>query len=91
MIHPTAIIEPDAHIGTGVTIRENCYVGHHAHIGDGVVLFPNVVVGDGAQIGDASVLKKVFSRGAAQTLFIQAVSNWNGASVELSFLLRKAF
>lgn len=55
-IHPSAIIEPDAHIGTGVTIRENCYVGHHAHIGDGVVLFPNVVVGDGAQIGDASVL-----------------------------------
>ena len=55
-IHPSAIIEPDAHIGVGVTIRENCYVGHHAHIGDGVVLFPNVVVGDGVQIGDASVL-----------------------------------
>ena len=55
-VHPTAIIEPDAHIGVGVTIREHCYVGHHAHIGDGAVLYPHVVVGDGAQIGDATVL-----------------------------------
>ncbi len=55
-IHPTAIIEKDAHIGTGVTIREHCYIGHHAHIGDGAVIYPHVVVGDGAQIGDASVL-----------------------------------
>lgn len=55
-IHPTAIIEPDAYIGDGVTIREYCYVGHHAHIGDGVVLYPHVIVGDGAQIGNASTL-----------------------------------
>jgi UDP-3-O-[3-hydroxymyristoyl] glucosamine N-acyltransferase len=55
-VHPTAIIEKDAHIGVGVTIREGCYVGHHAHIGDGAILYPHVVVGDGAQIGDASVL-----------------------------------
>ncbi len=55
-VHPTAVIEKDAHIGAGVTIREGCYVGHHAHIGDGAVLYPHVVVGDGAQIGDASVL-----------------------------------
>jgi UDP-3-O-[3-hydroxymyristoyl] glucosamine N-acyltransferase len=55
-VHPSAIIEPTAHIGTGVTIREFCYVGAHAHIADGVVLYPHVVVGDGAQIGDASIL-----------------------------------
>jgi UDP-3-O-[3-hydroxymyristoyl] glucosamine N-acyltransferase len=55
-VHPTAIIEKDAHIGVGVTIREGCYVGHHAHIGDGAILYPHVVVGDGAQIGDATVL-----------------------------------
>lgn len=55
-IHPTAIIEPDAHIGEGVTIREYCYVGHHAHIGDGAILYPHVYVGDGAQIGEASVM-----------------------------------
>lgn len=55
-IHPTAIIEPDAYIGKGVTIREYCYVGHQAHIGDGAVLFPHVVVGDRVQIGNASIL-----------------------------------
>jgi UDP-3-O-[3-hydroxymyristoyl] glucosamine N-acyltransferase len=55
-IHPTAIIEPDAHIGEGVTIREYCYVGHHAHIADGAVLYPHVVIGNGAQIGEASIL-----------------------------------
>lgn len=55
-IHPTAIIEPDAHIGEGVTIREYCYIGRHAHIGDGAVIYPHVYVGDGAQIGDACVV-----------------------------------
>jgi UDP-3-O-[3-hydroxymyristoyl] glucosamine N-acyltransferase len=55
-VHASAVIEKDAHIGAGVTIREGCYVGHHAHIGDGAILYPHVVVGDGAQIGDASVL-----------------------------------
>jgi len=55
-IHPTAIIEADAHIGEGVTIREYCYIGHHAHIGDGVVVYPHVYIGDGAQIGEASIL-----------------------------------
>ena len=54
-VHPSAIIEPTAHIGAGATIREGCYIGHHAHIGDGVVLYPHVVVGDGAQIGEASI------------------------------------
>lgn len=55
-IHPTAIVEKDAIIGEGVTIREFCYVGHHAHIGDGAVLYPHVVVSNGAQIGNATIL-----------------------------------
>jgi UDP-3-O-[3-hydroxymyristoyl] glucosamine N-acyltransferase len=55
-IHPTAIVEKDALIGKGVTIREFCYVGHHAHVGDGAVLYPHVVVGNGAQIGNATIL-----------------------------------
>ncbi|HEX8235547.1 MAG TPA: UDP-3-O-(3-hydroxymyristoyl)glucosamine N-acyltransferase [Abditibacteriaceae bacterium] len=55
-IHPTAIIEPDAHIGEGVTIREYCYVGHFAHIGDGAVIYPHCVIGDGAQISAETIL-----------------------------------
>jgi hypothetical protein len=42
-------------------------------------------------LADASILKKVFSRTAAQTLHIQAVTAWNGASVELAFVMRKVF
>jgi UDP-3-O-[3-hydroxymyristoyl] glucosamine N-acyltransferase len=55
-IHPTAIIEADAIIGEGVTIREFCYVGHAARIDDGAVLYPHVYVGEGAQIGKECVL-----------------------------------
>lgn len=42
-------------------------------------------------IADANILKKVFSRTAAQSLFIQAVTSWNSASLELSFVLRKVY
>ncbi|MFL5259296.1 MAG: DUF2793 domain-containing protein [Hyphomicrobiales bacterium] len=42
-------------------------------------------------VADGNVLKKVFSRSSAQTLFVQAVTAWNAASVELSFVLRKVF
>ena len=55
-IHPTAIIESDAYIGEGVTIREFCYVGHAARIDDGSIIYPHVYVGDGAQIGRDCVL-----------------------------------
>ncbi|BCM93217.1 UDP-3-O-acylglucosamine N-acyltransferase [Abditibacteriota bacterium] len=55
-IHPTAIIEDDAIIGEGVTIREFCYVGHAARIDDGAILYPHVYVGDGAQIGQDCVI-----------------------------------
>ncbi len=55
-IHPTAIIESDAIIGEGVTIREYCYVGHAARIDDGAILYPHVYVGEGAQIGPDCVL-----------------------------------
>jgi len=55
-IHPTAVIEDDAIIGEGVTIREFCYVGHAARIDDGAILYPHVYVGEGAQIGEECVL-----------------------------------
>ena len=42
-------------------------------------------------IAEASILKKVFSRSSAQTLFIAAATSWNSASVELSFVLKKVF
>ena len=55
-VHRTAVIESDAILGKGVTIREGCYVGHHARIDDGAVLYPHVTVGDGAQIGRGTII-----------------------------------
>ena len=55
-VHRTAVIESDAILGKGVTIREGCYVGHHARIDDGAVLYPHVTVGDGAQIGAGTII-----------------------------------
>lgn len=42
-------------------------------------------------VADADILKRLFSRTAAQTLYIQAVTAWNSASVELSLDLKKVF
>lgn len=40
-------------------------------------------------IPDASVLIKVFSRTVNQTLFLQAVTSWNSANLNIYFVLRK--
>lgn len=52
MIHPTAIIAPDALIGSAVTIHPHAIVGRHATIGERCVLGHGTVVEDGAVIGD---------------------------------------
>lgn len=40
-------------------------------------------------VSDASLLKAVFSSSANTTLYIQAVTLWNSASINLHFVLRK--
>jgi hypothetical protein len=42
-------------------------------------------------IAETSIDKRIFSRSSAQVLFIEAVASWSGASVELSFVLKKVF
>jgi hypothetical protein len=42
-------------------------------------------------IAPASILLRLFSTSGSQTIFAQAVTAWNGASVNLSFMLRKVF
>ena len=49
-IHPTAIVSPDAVIGTGVTI------GPHAVIGDNVSIGPGCSIGPGTQIEGPTVI-----------------------------------
>ena len=53
-VHPTAVVAPDAKIGTGVSIQAHVVVGEGAVIGDGVVLGAGVVVGSSSVIGDGS-------------------------------------
>lgn len=54
-IHPTAVIEPDAQIGNGVTVGPNCYIDSGAQIGDDCVLDANVVIGKNVKVGQKNV------------------------------------
>ena len=51
MIHPTAIVEPGAQLGTDVQIGPCAYVAATARLGDGCVLGPHAVVLDHATLG----------------------------------------
>lgn len=44
MIHPTAIVEPGARLGTGVQIGPFAYVASTVQLGDGCVLAPHAVI-----------------------------------------------
>ena len=50
-IHPTAIIEPTASVGTDVYIGPYAYIGENCAIGDECSIFPHVFLGDNTNIG----------------------------------------
>lgn len=56
-VHPTAIVEPGASLGSGVRIGPFCHVGPEVTLGDGVELVSHVVVAGATAIGDQT---KVF-------------------------------
>jgi len=55
-IHASAVIAPDARIGSGVSIGPLCVVGPGAEIGHGTILMAHVTVGAGARIGANALL-----------------------------------
>lgn len=55
-IHPSAVIEPTAKIGSGVYIGPYAYIGENCTIGDGCSLYPHVYVGDNCVIGKNTTL-----------------------------------
>lgn len=55
-IHPTAIVEVGAQLGTGVEIGPWCHVGAAVTLGDGARLVSHVVVDGDTQIGDGALL-----------------------------------
>ncbi len=55
-IHPTAIIDPKASLGTGVTIGPFCTVGANSVLGDRVTLKSHVVVEGHTTIGEDTTI-----------------------------------
>ena len=57
-IHPTAIIDPTAHIGIEVTIGPFCTIGPHTVIGDRTVIGPHVQIESNTIIGQDTRISK---------------------------------
>ena len=51
MIHPTAIIHPQARLGTGCQIGPYCVIGEHVALGDGCRLHSHVVIDGHTELG----------------------------------------
>jgi UDP-N-acetylglucosamine acyltransferase len=51
MIHPTAIIHPQAQIGSGCEIGPYCIIGEHVTLGDGCKLHSHVVIDGHTKLG----------------------------------------
>ncbi len=65
MIHPTAIVHPNAKIARGVEIGPYCVVGEHVSIGTGTVLQAHVVVNGWTEIGENCEIYPFATIGAA--------------------------
>lgn len=55
-VHPSAIIEPSAKIGTDVYIGPYAYIGENCIVGNGSSVYPHVYLGDNAVLGINSIL-----------------------------------
>jgi UDP-3-O-[3-hydroxymyristoyl] glucosamine N-acyltransferase len=54
--HPTAVIHPDAMIGSGALLGPYCVIGARASIGDGCCIGAHVVVENDARVGTGTML-----------------------------------
>ncbi len=63
-VHPSALVDPAAEIGTGVSIGPLAIISSGARIGAGTVIGPGCFVGCDASIGDFSFLREHVSIGA---------------------------
>jgi len=55
-IHPTAVIEQSAKIGTDVYIGANAYIGENCTVGDRCRIYPQTFVGDNTIIGSECLI-----------------------------------
>jgi len=54
MIHPTAIVHPDAKLGANCIIGPYCIVGEHVELGEECKLHPHVVIDGHTKLGKAN-------------------------------------
>ena len=77
MIHPTAIISPEAHIEDDVTIGPYAIIGDQVTIGRGTVVGPHAVIDPFARIGQDCHIFQFASVGAVpQSLKFQGEETW---------------
>jgi UDP-N-acetylglucosamine acyltransferase len=50
-IHPTAVIDPGAHIGEGCSIGPYCVIGEHVHLSEGNRLHSHVIIDGHTRLG----------------------------------------
>lgn len=55
-IHPTAVIESSARVGTDVYVGPYAYIGENCQVGDGSSVYPHVYLGDNTKIGKKCTL-----------------------------------
>jgi len=54
MIHPTAIVHPDAKLGANCTVGPYCIIGEHVELGEECKLHPHVVIEGHTKLGKAN-------------------------------------
>jgi sugar O-acyltransferase (sialic acid O-acetyltransferase NeuD family) len=52
IVHPTAVLSPRCHLGQGVIVGSNVFLGGHSRVGDGVTILANTVINHDSEIGD---------------------------------------
>ncbi|MCL5965876.1 MAG: acyl-ACP--UDP-N-acetylglucosamine O-acyltransferase [Deltaproteobacteria bacterium] len=77
MIHPTAIIDPDARLGEGVTVGAYAVIGPKVTIGDGCVVGSHAVIESHTRIGKGTRVSPFASIGAPpQDLKFKGEETW---------------
>ena len=55
-IHPTAVVDPTAELGEGVSVGPYAVIGARVRIGGGSVVGAHVVIGDGCEVGEGCTI-----------------------------------
>lgn len=63
-IHPSAVVDPTAELGSDVSIGALCVIGPGARIGAGSVIGPHCMIGADVSIGTGAYLREMVSIGA---------------------------